>query len=214
MTQRILALLGGLVLLPLAAAAQTAIPGTGGQPAKADTAKAPAAAPVRVRAAWLSDQQPLRVGDLLTVVLDEQTVAQESASLKAGDNRSSSMNFGLQTPTKAAAQPTKAQFSSGVQSQSGNSSQADRRGNLTGVLSVRVTAMEPGGIAHIKGGKTVTVDGRKQEITLEGLVRAADVTADNEVASSRVAEAVIEYKGKKIGPKSGIFGKILSILWP
>jgi len=34
------------------------------------------------------------------------------------------------------------------------------------------------------------------------------------VFSSRVAEAEIVYKGKKIKPRSGILGKLLSIFWP
>jgi hypothetical protein len=29
-----------------------------------------------------------------------------------------------------------------------------------------------------------------------------------------VADAVITYKGKKIGPRTGILGKLLSIFWP
>jgi hypothetical protein len=46
------------------------------------------------------------------------------------------------------------------------------------------------------------------------MVRSEDVSSNNAVASSRVANAEITYKGKKLGPSTGIFGKILGILWP
>ena len=49
---------------------------------------------------------------------------------------------------------------------------------------------------------------------VEGLIRPDDVGSDNTVSCSRVADAVISYKGKKIDPRQGILGKILSIFWP
>ncbi len=58
------------------------------------------------------------------------------------------------------------------------------------------------------------MDGRKQEVTVTGLVRTEDVGASNTIASSRIANATILYKGKSISPATGIFGKILAILWP
>ena len=67
---------------------------------------------------------------------------------------------------------------------------------------------------RVDGGKLVTVDGRKQEVRLGGLVRPEDVTAGNAVLSSRIADASISYKGKNIDPKTGLFGKILGLLWP
>ena len=53
-----------------------------------------------------------------------------------------------------------------------------------------------------------------QEVSLKGAVRAEDVSTSNTVLSSRIAEALITYKGKKIGPRTGIVGRILSVLWP
>jgi hypothetical protein len=34
------------------------------------------------------------------------------------------------------------------------------------------------------------------------------------VCSSNIADAVITYKGKKIGPRMGIAGRFLAMLWP
>ena len=83
------------------------------------------------------------------------------------------------------------------------------------VLSVRVTGTRRGGQRQDRGRQDR--DRRRSErrrSSSQGVIRPDDVGSDNTVASSRVADAVISYKGKKIGPRQGILGKILSILWP
>ena len=92
--------------------------------------------------------------------------------------------------------------------------EAGHSGDLTAVLTVSVVSVDETGAAKIKGSRTVTVDGRPQAITLEGRVRAEDVDASNRVLSGRIADARITYKGQKIGPRTGIMGKVLGMLWP
>jgi flagellar L-ring protein FlgH len=190
--------------------------------APTDSAKAvpdSAAKPTQVaaanplRASWLSDRQPIKVGDLLTIVVDEQTSASEQMSTIATGNRSHRASLGIGVDSAVRIGPSK-QFSTSVESSSRDVGQASRQGDLVAVLSVHVTAIDPAGNANIKGSKKVVVDGRPQDVTIEGLIRPDDVGSDNTVSSSRVADAVITYKGKKITPKQGILGKILSIFWP
>jgi flagellar L-ring protein precursor FlgH len=151
----------------------------------------------------------VRVGDLLTIVVDEQTAANETNNTTAHLNRSQLGTLNTQLA------PAKLQsVGIGYDAASDAGSQAGRSGNLTAVLSVRVTKIEPNGIARIQGQKHVLVDGRSQDVTLEGVVRSEDVAPDNSIRSDRVADAVITYKGKKLAPTTGIFGKILAILWP
>lgn len=162
------------------------------------------------RASWYSDRLPLEVGDVLTIVVDEQTAAQERVSTVAVGNRS------LRPALKADMGTTSqsASLSTGLNSDSRDTGEARRSGALTAVLTVRVTGISPQGIAEIAGSKQVTVDGRAQDVALSGFVRTEDVSADNYVLSSRVGNAVITYKGKKMSPRTGIVGKILGILWP
>jgi flagellar L-ring protein precursor FlgH len=182
------------------------------QPAAPDTAAARALA-ASYRAAWLSDRLPLRTGDVLTVVVDEQTAARERVSQVATGQRSqqADLNAGLATGT--AVGPVKG-FATGMDARSRDVGEANHQGDLTAVLSVRVTAIEPNGVARIRGTRQVTVDGRRQDITLDGVVRPEDISSSNTVLSGSIAEAVISYRGKKIGPRTGILGKILAILWP
>ena len=199
--------------------AVTSLAGQGGPPAPAATQAPPAAPPAVAsgptisRAAWFSDKRPLRIGDIVTIVVDETVNAQEKQGVTAQAKRSQSMDLNANVSPTLKIGPQKG-FQSGVDNNSRNTGEANRMGGLTAVISVRVVSIEPTGVARLKGQKTVSVDGRNQVIELEGLVRPEDVSADNTVASSRIAESIISYKGKKIGPAKGILGSILSIFWP
>lgn len=201
-----------LILAAFPAAARAQAPGG----AAADTAaaardSAATARPAqRARASWTSDRVGLEIGDLITVVVDEQTAARERVTRYAVGNRGQrndlSTHFGDTQNTY--------NISTGITSDSRDIGEANRTGDLTSVLTVRVTAIEENGVARIEGSKKVTVDGRAQDISLKGAIRANDVSTSNTILSSRIAEAIITYNGKKIGPRTGIIGKILGMLWP
>jgi flagellar L-ring protein FlgH len=179
----------------------------------ADSVLTPPAPVKPPRASWLSDRLPLRVGDLVTVVVDEQTAASEHVSQIATGNRSqrADLNAGIGTDSRIG--PNKS-FGTGMTSNSRDVGDAGRTADFTAVLTVRVVEISPNGLAKISGGKKVTVDGRAQDVSLTGVIRAADVDAHNQVRSDRLADVVLTYKGKKIAPKAGFIGGFLAKLWP
>ncbi len=198
MTSRV-HLLVTVIAAPAALQAQAAT-----APPPAETAPAPVG-----RLSWTSDRLPLRVGDLLTIVVDESTVAAERQSNVANNTRSQNASLdALPAPEDLRS------VGIGYDARSNQTGRVERAGSLVSVLSVRVTALEANGIARIEGQKIVLVDGRRQEVLLTGFVRSEDVSASNAILSSRIADAEITYKGKKLGPSTGIFGKILGLLWP
>lgn len=204
---------------PSPAAAQQAAPAApdsaAADSAARDRGTAAPAAPRRApRADWLSDRRPLREGDLLMIVVDERTAATERVSTVATGQRGmrADLNAGL-TDDDLRLGPQKS-VRSGLANDSRDQGEARRQGDLVAVLSVRVVGFEPGGLARVRGAKTVSVDGRTQQVTLEGLVRPEDVGPGNTVQSGRVADAVIAYDGKKLGPRTGIVGRLLGLLWP
>jgi flagellar L-ring protein precursor FlgH len=188
-----------------------------GQGNAAPTDAAPAApaptAPTVSRASWFTDRRPLRVGDILTIVVDEGINARDQQTNQATDNRSLDLSLNGAVAATAAVGPVKA-FGTNANASSRNDGVANRDNTLSTTISVRVVSLEGTGNARIEGEKTVTADGRKQLVQLSGLIRPEDVAPDNLVSSSRIADAVITYKGKKIGPSKGILGKLLSIFWP
>ncbi|MFZ5624803.1 MAG: flagellar basal body L-ring protein FlgH [Gemmatimonadota bacterium] len=201
----IVAVLGVLASARLAAQAPA--------PAQAPPAVPAPASNRATRANWLSDRLPLRVGDLVTVVVDEQATAREKTDKTANDSRSQNASLNPNLGENVRLGPVKG-FGTGLNAQSRTGGQITRQGDLAAVITVRVVELQPNGVAKVAGTKQVVVDGRKQDVTLTGLIRAEDVSYANTVLSSRVADATITYKGRKIGPNTGIIGKILSILWP
>jgi flagellar L-ring protein precursor FlgH len=176
-----------------------------------DSAAAPVVtvASVDVRQSWTSDRRPLRLGDILTIVIDEQALASERSSDVARANR------GQRATLDANMAPEDLRsIGIGLDANSDNTGRSDRSGSLIAVVSVRVVSVDPNGVASIEGTKLVTIDGRNQELRITGLVRSEDVTQQNTILSSRIANGEIFYKGKKMGPKTGIIGKLLGLLWP
>ncbi len=75
-----------------------------------------------------------------------------------------------------------------------------RNGSLRAKMSVTVVALKPNGDLVIEGTRTVGISGDREVLTLTGVVRSKDVTADNTVPSHLIADAEIHYTGK--GPAS------------
>lgn len=209
-----------LAMIALALGITTSLSAQAAPAAPTTTAATPAPATPSValstpvtRAGWFSDKRPLRVGDIITIIVDEKVDSRERNTDNATKKRNQEMGLNLNVGEAVKIGPQKG-FQSGVGNTSQATGVADRSGGLSAVISVRVVSMEPSGIAKVKGVKTVGVDGRNQTIDVEGVIRPEDVMADNTVYSSRIAESVISYKGKRIGPAKGILGGIISIFWP
>jgi flagellar L-ring protein precursor FlgH len=62
-------------------------------------------------------------------------------------------------------------------------------------LSVSVVRVLPGGNLEILGQKKLTLNNGDEYVRLSGIVRPADISAQNVVLSDRIANAQIEYIG-------------------
>ena len=134
-----------------------------------------------------------RVGDPLTIVLTERT----SASKSAGSQLDSSGGFGLTPPSTGPL----SLFKPSDVAMSGNrnfkgSGTADQSNALSGEVSVTVAAVYPNGTMLVQGQKRVTLNRGDEFVQIKGIVRPADIDANNRVPSTRVADARIAYTGK------------------
>ncbi len=70
---------------------------------------------------------------------------------------------------------------------------------------------------QVQGEKRVTLNRGDEFIRIKGLVRSADIGADNRVPSTRVADAQIAYVGKgdvaRAG-RQGWLGRFFSVISP
>jgi flagellar L-ring protein precursor FlgH len=92
-----------------------------------------------------------------------------------------------------------------------------RKGKLSASMTVEVKAVSPAGNLWVQGDKVVMVNNEDQHIVLSGWVRPEDIDARNQVASTRLAQARIDYYGEgPVGRQQGAgWGMVvLDYLWP
>ncbi len=138
------------------------------------------------------DRRAYRVGDILTVLLNEKTESDKSATTKYGKNSNASLNV----PTLGTHV-----FDNLSASASGNrdfaGSAASKQGNsLSGSITVTVYQVLPNGVLRVRGEKWLKLNQGDEFIRLTGNVRASDISADNTLSSQRIADARITYAGR------------------
>jgi flagellar L-ring protein FlgH len=154
------------------------------------------------------------VGDILTIVLVERTVASKSNSATTGR----SGEIGLTPPVTG---PLSV-FSPGDIKMGGDQSfkgkgETAQSNNLTGEISVTIAEVRANGVMLVKGEKLITLNRGDETVQFSGLVRATDIGADNRIASTRIADAHIRYTGKgeiARASKQGWLQKFFSIISP
>lgn len=196
MTQRAL-LIGALLVMPALVSAQATPSDTSSQRP--------------TRRSWTSDRREFSVGDILTVLVDESTLASANKGQTASDAQS--RDLGLNAPSVL---PVDLKAGTSKGSSSRQSGQATRDLRFHGEMTVRVVKIDPNGVLEVKGLRTVDVDKNKQQLTLSGFVRPQDVSQTNIVASARIADAQLLYtlSGDLGGTRGGIIGRLISVFWP
>ena len=141
-----------------------------------------------------SDARAYRVGDVVTVILQETT----QASKRAGTSFSKESSVGV-SPLGALGK-TFARTGIDVSADRGFSgdSTSTQQNALSGALTVIVQEVLPNGLLRVAGEKNMTLNQGEEFVRLKGYVRAADVDADNRVSSLRVANARIAYSAKGV----------------
>jgi flagellar L-ring protein precursor FlgH len=138
-----------------------------------------------------------RVGDIVTIILNESTNAQKSEVTTTTKNTTAT----LPGPTllgKAVTIHGNPVLSAGINDTSkfdgeGNSSQSNA---LTGDVTVTVLKVLPNGNLYVRGQKWIAINQGKEYVQLSGVVRVIDINPDNTISSSQVANATISYGAK------------------
>ena len=133
------------------------------------------------------------VGDLLTIVLVERTQAAKTALASTGRKGEIGLAPPLKGPLSLFAPE---EFNMGGDSKFDGKGQAAQSNTLSGEISVTVAEVYPNGTMLVRGEKTIRLNRGDEFIRISGLVRASDVTADNRIPSTRVADADISYSGR------------------
>ncbi len=171
---------------------------------------------------WLADVKARRVGDIVTVIIQEKASASKEATTDT--DRSSSIAAGISSLfglENTLANNTGITPSSMIDATSSNTfsggGKTTRSENLVATLTTQVIEVYPNGNMKIRGGKSVTVNNENQIIYLTGIVRLYDVTADNTIDSGNILNAQISYTGKGAlsdKQKPGWLMRIFDNTWP
>lgn len=136
-----------------------------------------------------ADHKAYRPGDVLTVQVLESSSATTSA--ETGTRRGNTLQAEL-----AHGGNKVAQSSIGVSGDFDGGGRTQRTSRLLTTVTVTVQEVLPGGQLRIAGTQSVTVNEEQQRVSLEGLVRAVDISDANVVPSTRIAQARITYVGE------------------
>ena len=139
-----------------------------------------------------SDARAFRVGDVVTVLLQETTQASKKAGTSFSKGSSATVNpVGLLGKTFGR---------TGVSASADRSFQGDststQQNALSGAVTVIVQEVMPNGLLRVAGEKRLQLNPGEEFLRLAGYVRAADIDNDNQVSSLRVANARIAYSGQ------------------
>jgi flagellar L-ring protein precursor FlgH len=165
------------------------------------------------------DIKARQVGDLLTVILVEQT----DASKKASTGVSKSTNTNIGSPTLFGREVTSGGvpiLSSSMDSAHDFSGESDssQSNKLQGNITVTVAQVLPNGNLYVQGEKWIAINQGEEYVRLRGMVRPVDIRPDNTVVSTQVADAQITYRGKGATADSNAVGWLarffLAPLWP
>jgi len=147
-----------------------------------------------------SDLKALEVGDIVTVLIMENAQARQNAK----SNTSSKAEAGADSKVTGTLTKYLPLFgaASSLNSALSGSEGTEQNETLSAKITARVIEKNSQGLLHIKGERTLEVNGRKNLLRLEGWVRPRDILADNTVYSYNLADAKITYR------KAGVSGAL------
>lgn len=142
-----------------------------------------------------TDTRAHKVGDLISVQLEESTTASKNAGTTMG--KENSINLGTVNvggrPVTAFGYDTSVGLSNS--SDFNGTSNANQSNKLTGNISVSVVKVLANGNLVVRGEKWLMLNNGNEYIRVTGVIRAEDVSSDNTISSQRIANARIQYGG-------------------
>jgi len=142
-----------------------------------------------------STQKAYKVGDIINVLILENTSAKSDATTKTDVKDDLGMKLSHTIQRLAPIVGTDNSVTGHNQNTYAGSGQTNRGNNVTARIAAWVTDVLPNGNLAIKGVHRVEVNSEVQEITITGIVRPKDISGANTLYSYQVANAELSVKG-------------------
>ncbi|MBX9726660.1 MAG: flagellar basal body L-ring protein FlgH [Rickettsiales bacterium] len=155
---------------------------------------------------FFRDQRATRVGDILKVNVDIADAAKfdntSNANRTTADNTSVNALGGLEARigklipfAGVSTNPANLLDISG-NTQTNSTGKIDRKETIKTQVAALVTQVLPNGNLVIEGTQEILVNFEVREVSVRGVIRPQDITADNSVDSAQIAQARIVYSGR------------------
>jgi flagellar L-ring protein FlgH len=173
------------------------------------------------------DNKARKVGDIVTVTVNESATSSQSATTNTSRDSSASIttgpvlglpsNLGIQDFLKMGTGFDPNIGPSTTQLNHQGTGTTTRNGSLTTTVSAIILDVLPNGNMKIEGRRSVTVNNEEQYMVLRGTIRREDVNYDNTISSTLIANASITYSGYgdiADPQRVGWMSKVISYIWP
>jgi flagellar L-ring protein precursor FlgH len=142
------------------------------------------------------DRRPRNVGDILTIVINENVNATKASGTNA--SRTGNTNLAFNAVPRAfgglfsSSQNADISGANGMKASGG----ASAANTFNGTITVTVLEVLPNGNLVVSGEKQMAINQGAEFIRFSGVVNPRTITGDNAVPSTQVADARIEYTAK------------------
>jgi flagellar L-ring protein precursor FlgH len=170
----------------------------------------------RMATPLFEDRRARRVGDIITVQINERSTASQSANSSV--DKTSDLNAGISAlPFIAGNSFGRA----GARASSENSFEGkgatDSSGLITGSITVTVVEVLPNGNLLVAGEKQIGVNHNVERMRLSGVVNPVNIQPGNTVSSTTIADARIELRGmgqQDQAQAMGWLSRVFLSVWP
>ncbi len=171
-----------------------------------------------------SDHRASRVGDIIMVKIVETSSATKKASTKTARNSTLTGGlgafFGVEqwlSGRNANFTPSTSNINVTLKNDFDGSGETKRDSTVTASMAARIIEVTLQGNLMVRGYKEVRVNDETQHMIITGLVRPEDISFDNTILSTRIADARIEYSGTGIiseKQQPGWLARGMDFIWP
>ncbi len=167
------------------------------------------------------DHRARRVGDLVTVLVVEVSEAKREATTGVSRDTGVSAQVNTFLGSDLTTGDPGSFFEPKISASTGNSFKGSGSTQHKDVLRTRVAArvvhvLEDGSLV-VEGRRQVKVHSDTQYLFVRGIARPADITTDNTVLSTALADAQILYEGEGLvanQQRPGWMYQVLDVVWP
>ncbi|OHB72928.1 MAG: hypothetical protein A2W17_12195 [Planctomycetes bacterium RBG_16_41_13] len=161
----------------------------------------------------------MRIGDIVTVMINESTAITGKEDSSADQSTSHNINVDASDFSKklGALQDYLPNIKTDTEHAFGGKGQYDSSRNLQLEITAVVTEILSNGNLIIEGNREVDINKEKYNIKVSGIIRPIDVSVDNVIQSSSIANANISLEGKGFltnAAKRGWFYRIKEFVSP